>query len=111
MPHTSYAPFADTAHDRRHRRPLHAVPGHPDIPVYERHADTVHGSGHAADRESAMGRALRMDTTGLWVVRLGGELAEIGGRCYWDTLDDLTAAARHARVPLSDVAIHTGRIA
>jgi hypothetical protein len=99
-----YTPFTDSSHDRRHRRPAQAVAGHPDIPVYERHADAV----HAAGRSAAMGRVLRMDTTGLWVVSLGGELAEIGGRCYWDTLGDLTAAARHAGIALSDLTIRTG---
>ena len=99
-----YTPFADQHHDRRHRRPAQAVAGHPDIPVYERHADTVHAAGQG----SAMARALRMDATGLWVVRLGGELAEIGGRCYWDTLGEVTAAAKRAGIALSDLTIRTG---
>ncbi|HYH37732.1 MAG TPA: hypothetical protein VD860_05890 [Azospirillum sp.] len=107
MPYTSYTPFAETATDRRHRRPLQAVAGHPDIPVYGRHDETA----HAAGRARAMGRVLRMDATGLWVVRLGGELAEIAGRTYWETLGDLQAAARHAGIPLSDLTIHTGRSA
>lgn len=107
MPYTSYTPFAETATDRRHRRPLQAVHGHPDIPVYGRHDETA----HAAGRERAMGRVLRMDATGLWVVRLGGELTEIGGRTYWDTLGDLQAAAKRAGIALSDLTIHTGRSA
>ncbi|WP_431857230.1 hypothetical protein [Azospirillum sp.] len=105
MPYTSYTPFAEPAADRRHRRPLQAVPGHPDIPVYGRRD----GSAHAAGRECVMGRVLRMDATGLWVVRLGGELAEIAGRTYWETLGDLQAAAKRAGLPLSDLTIHTGR--
>ena len=121
MPYTTYTPFADAAQDRRHRRPAQAVAGHPDIPVYERHADVLHGVGHgvghaaaghaadAGDRGGAMGLALRMDATGLWVIRLGGELAELGGRCYWDSLDTLQAAAKRAGIPLSDFTIHTGR--
>jgi len=100
----TYTPFADTHHDRRHRRPEQAVAGHSDIPVYERHADALHAAGLG----SAMARALHMDKTGLWVVCLGGELAEIGGRCYWDTLDDVTAAAKRAGIALSDLTIRTG---
>ncbi len=103
-----YTPFADSAHDRRHRRPAHTVPGHPDIPVFGRHADMVHAAGHG-NAGRAMGRVLRMDTVGLWVIRLNGELAEIDGRCYWDTLGDLQAAAERAGIALSDLTIHTGR--
>lgn len=96
--------LADMPHERRHRRPEQSVAGHPDIPVYERPSGTAHGTG----RNAAMGRVLRMDTTGLWVVWLGGELAEIGGRSYWESLGDLTAAARRAGIPLSDLTIRTG---
>ena len=98
--------FTNAPHDRRQRRPDQAIAGYPDIPVYGRHEDALHAAGSA--QRSQMGRVLRMDTTGLWVVRLGGELAEIAGRCYWDTLGDLQAAAERAGLALSDLTIRTG---
>lgn len=103
-----YTPFADQHHSRRHRNTAQAVAGYPTIPLHERHSDAVHAAGHSGTTGGTMARALRMDATGLWVVHLGGELAEIGGRCYWDTLGDLTAAAKRAGIPLSDLTIHTG---
>ena len=105
-----YSPFADSAHDRRHRRPMQTIAGHPDIPVFGRHADIMHAAGHGSANGS-MGRVLRMDSVGLWVIRLDGRMAEIGGRCYWDTLDELQAAAKGAGIALSDLTIHTGRAA
>ncbi|HYG86335.1 MAG TPA: hypothetical protein VD978_08765 [Azospirillum sp.] len=98
--------FTDAHHDRRQRRPEQAVAGYPDIPVYERH-NALRAAGSA--RGAVMGRVLRMDTTGLWVVHLGGELAEMGGRCYWNTRGDLEEAAKRAGIALSDLIFHTGR--
>ncbi len=97
-------PFTDLPHDRRHRRTEQTIAGFSDIPMRERPSTMV----HAAGRSMAMGRVLRMDTTGLWVVSLGGELAEFGGQCYWESLSDLTAAARRAGIALSDLTIRTG---
>ncbi len=57
-----------------------------------------------------MGQPIEMAATGLWVVRRGGVLITLGGRDHWDSLDALTAAARAAGVPLSDLPIHTGAL-
>ena len=79
MPH----PFAP--HDRRHRRPDAMSAGLFEIPAYERSDATL----HAAGEDARMGQVLRMDATGLWVVRLGGRLAELNGRTHWDSREAL----------------------
>lgn len=108
MPHT---PFSDPPTDRRHRRPLSTVPGSAlpgliDVPSHGRRADPLHAAGH----DRPMARVVHLEATGLWVVRLDGELAEIGGRSYWETLDELEAAARGAGLALSDLIVRTGRM-
>ncbi|WP_158279284.1 hypothetical protein [Azospirillum humicireducens] len=51
-----------------------------------------------------------MAFTGLWVLKRQGVLAEVGGRLYWPDRPSLEQAAAQAGIPLSDVAVHTGRL-
>ncbi|AWB06368.1 hypothetical protein A6A40_14755 [Azospirillum humicireducens] len=57
-----------------------------------------------------MGRIVEMAFTGLWVLKRQGVLAEVGGRLYWPDRPSLEQAAAQAGIPLSDVAVHTGRL-
>lgn len=58
-----------------------------------------------------MGRMIEMAFTGLWVIRCQGALVEIGGRLCWPDRGALEQAAAEAGIPLSDIVVHTGRLA
>lgn len=57
-----------------------------------------------------MGRIIEMAFSGLWVIKRQGALTEVGGRLYWPDRQSLERAAAQAGIPLSDVAVHTGRL-
>ncbi|MFP5516836.1 MAG: hypothetical protein ACLGJC_27615 [Alphaproteobacteria bacterium] len=72
-----------------------------------------HDDGRPPDRNqssSPMGRVIEMAFSGLWVIKRQGVLTEVGGRLYWPDRQSLERAAAQAGIPLSDVAIHTGRL-
>ena len=67
----------------------------------------AHGRSEAAPA-GVMGRVIHMAATGVWVVRLNGRVAEIGGRTHWDSQRELVEAARRAGIALSDLVVYTG---
>ncbi|HYH23602.1 MAG TPA: hypothetical protein VD995_33710 [Azospirillum sp.] len=52
-------------------------------------------------------RIVNLGRTGLYVVMNGGTLASLGGRSWWNSLDELRAAAKKENVAVSDHVLHT----
>ena len=49
-----------------------------------------------------MVRIINLGRTGLYVVMRGGQLATLGGRCYWTDATQARDAARRENVPVCD---------
>jgi len=99
--------------DRRERRPLQPVTGYPDIPFFERAESVPHPVTQARPETAAgspMGKVIHMASTGVWIVKLNGRLAEINGRLHWESQAELAADARRAGIALSDLIVHTGSL-
>ncbi|MBP2313592.1 hypothetical protein [Azospirillum soli] len=97
--------------DRRERRPLQPVSGYPDIPFFDRtESKSSPVTTARPDTSSAprLAQVVHMATTGVWVVRLNGRLAEINGRAHWENQRDLAADAKRAGIALSDLVVRTG---
>jgi hypothetical protein len=112
-PQTSAAVSPCRPSDRRERRPLHAVNGYPDIPVFERADSAPHPVTQARPPAAAgqtLGQVIHMATTGVWVVKRNGRMAEINGRTHWESQEALAADAGRAGIPLSDLVVRTGAV-
>ncbi|WP_448205253.1 hypothetical protein [Azospirillum sp. sgz302134] len=97
--------------DRRERRPMHPVSGHPDIPVFLRADAAPHPVTQARPAVPAsqpLAQVIHMAATGVWVVKRNGRMTEINGRSYWSSRRDLTEDAARAGVGLSDLVVNTG---
>ena len=99
--------------DRRERRPQQVVAGYPDIPVFERAESGPHPVTQArpqAPARQTLGQVIHMATTGVWVVKRNGRMAEINGRTHWESQAALAADAGRAGIPLSDLVVRTGAV-
>ena len=99
--------------ERRDRSPQSpsATLGH--IPFFERDPSLLHPTASHRPAPVAplpLAQPIEMATTGIWVVKRGGTLIEIGGRDHWCSREALAAAADKAGIPLSDLPIHTGAL-
>lgn len=97
--------------DRRERRPLQAVGGHPDSPVFARADGAPHPVTQARPPVASgqpLGQVIHMAATGVWVVKRNGRVAEINGRSHWESQRTLAADAERAGIALSNLVIRTG---
>ncbi len=54
-----------------------------------------------------MFRIVNLERTGVYVVMRGGELATLGGRCYWPDVAQAREAARRENASVSDSVLRT----
>lgn len=106
--------------DRRERSESFPASGFATVPFFERTTGARPAANHRpasppaqtppAPRAARLGQVIHMATTGVWVVKQDGRLAEIDGRHCWDSREALTAAAERAGIALSSIAIETGSL-
>lgn len=61
-----------------------------------------------SSRTPALGRAVLLERTGVWVVRVSGRIAEFEGRTFWHDRRALAADAARAGVALTEQPLRTG---